>query len=77
MTEKTSEGPWPEVVYALSKGMGRSADIEREGFGWRIVPPGDSFWQRWRADKDAMKRQGHRVRKSETGDWLVAREMAA
>jgi hypothetical protein len=36
MTDKC-EGPWPDVAYALAKGMGRPANIEREGFGWRLA----------------------------------------
>jgi hypothetical protein len=61
MTDKC-EWPWPDVAYALAKGMGRPANIEREGFGRRLAPPGSPFWQRWKANKEAMKTAGYSLR---------------
>jgi hypothetical protein len=64
------------VEYAESAGLLRHADTEREGFGWRIVPPGSLFWKSWKVDKVGMKARGYRVMRRDDGSYMVCREEA-
>jgi hypothetical protein len=64
-----------EVEYAERTGSLRPADPERDGFSWRLIPPGSKFWHKWNADKAGMKAPGFRVTKhAHDGSWMVCRE---
>lgn len=54
-------------------GACKKASIEKRynlSFRGNYAVPSAKFWRAWRADSDAIKRQGMKVEKDENGWWV-------
>ena len=56
--------PGEATNFAFDLGLDKPADINVEGFGWRVASIANS-------NKDSLKAAGYSVMQNNVGDWLV------